>query len=580
MKKLRFGATLATWLVVLLALAGCGGGGGTSTLTPTPAPPAAKTVSGTAAAGAPIIGSVTIKDSATPANTETVPIAADGKYSVDVSDPKWKAPFAVRADGYVGGNEYHLYSAATQEDVGHTINITPLTDLIVANIAGSIAKTYFDSGNFSTLTAEKLTAETAKLQEKLKPVLQAIGLSDSIDLLRASFSTDHTGLDAALDVIKVSVDPATQVAIIKNVITQQQITSNLAQGSYSGTLDKTDGVATGVTAIQGIDAQLKKFSDLFATGLPKEDNAALLALFDQEHFMEGGKNLHTFLSERTTDPAMVGIAFTNLVINSINAAQDVAEIEFTVLENGAATSDSDGPGAWQAIKKNGVWLLQGDQRIADVGVSSSAEYRFQNSSTPIISSGLDFFVEDRGNKGIDSAVVTGAGLPAAGIRLIKQISQSWFAIENSDGNVYGLTDADITKIADSGENYTIKLYTGATLTATYTEKLKKRPYKNSELTAASFPAIAAPTAADLAKYTGGNLTVTWTLPESLTADWLTVQLGGSNTDTAMAKYDLKANAASQVVTITTPSFTPSWRWLSLGAWDVYGRKLRTSINVY
>jgi hypothetical protein len=194
-----------------------------------------------------MIGSVTIKDSTLPtAQTKTVPIAADGKYTVDVNG--MTAPFMVRADGYIGGNEYHLYSAGTSADVGGTINITPLTDLIVANVCGTIAKTYFDNGSFTGLTAAQLTAESNLLKAKLLPVLQALGVSDTIDLLRASFNTDHTGLDAALDILRVTSDTTTGVTTITNIITQQQMTSDAA-GDYVGTLDDTTGVVTGVTDI-------------------------------------------------------------------------------------------------------------------------------------------------------------------------------------------------------------------------------------------------------------------------------------------------------------------------------------------
>src|SRR5450631_2200283 len=151
-------------VITMIAIVACGGGDGTSTSTT--APPASTTVSGTAAAGAPIIGSVTIKDSTAPApQTKTVTIAADGKYTVDVAG--MTAPFMVRADGYVGGNDYHLYSAGTQADVGGTINVTPLTDMIMDNIAGAVAKTYFDNGSFTGLTSAQLTAQSESLKAKL-----------------------------------------------------------------------------------------------------------------------------------------------------------------------------------------------------------------------------------------------------------------------------------------------------------------------------------------------------------------------------------------------------------------------------
>ena len=142
-------------MLLSIVIVACGGGGGGST-------PASTTITGTAAAGAPIVGTVTIKDSSTPAKDKFVTIAADGKYTIDVSG--LTAPFMLRADGAVGGRTYSLYSAAASADVNGTINITPLTDLIVANIAGQIAGSYYASGNFSTFTPAALNAAEAALQ--------------------------------------------------------------------------------------------------------------------------------------------------------------------------------------------------------------------------------------------------------------------------------------------------------------------------------------------------------------------------------------------------------------------------------
>jgi hypothetical protein len=48
------------------------------------------------------------------------------------------------------------------------------------------------------LTATELNAAEDLLQQRLQPVLSALGVSASIDLLRTAFDTDHEGLDAAL----------------------------------------------------------------------------------------------------------------------------------------------------------------------------------------------------------------------------------------------------------------------------------------------------------------------------------------------------------------------------------------------
>lgn len=157
---------------LFLAACSSGGGGGT--------PPAASvTISGTAAAGAPVVGVVEVRDSS--ANTQPVrgpiPIEANGHYSVDVTG--LTAPFAFLASGTVGGKTVSLYSAATQADVGgtiNTINITPFTDLIIRNIAAGAVDAYINNGNFSSLTTTQLDAQRVALTNQLAPALTEMGL--------------------------------------------------------------------------------------------------------------------------------------------------------------------------------------------------------------------------------------------------------------------------------------------------------------------------------------------------------------------------------------------------------------------
>jgi hypothetical protein len=577
----KFVKTIGFLAVTALLVAACSGGGGDTTPVSTNDGAGLSTLlSGTAAAGAPIIGTVTIKDSASPANTRFETIEADGNYSVDVSD--LTAPYMVRADGYVGGNEYHLYSAGTAADVGGTINITPLTDLIMANIAGTLAQDYFDSGNFSTLTATEMTTEAEALKAKLLPILQAVGVSDSIDLLRTSFNTDHTAIDAVLDVVRVTTDTTTNVATITNIITQEQMTSDIATGTYSAGLTDTTGVADGVTDIQMISAGFATFTNLFATSIPSPTNATLLGLFDADTFMDEGQNLDSFLSELTTDPHMIGIKFANIAIQTIDTAAGTAEITFDVIQDGVV--DEDGPMVFHMLKKaDGKWYMQGDLRIAGVYIESRADY-YPNpyNSTPI-QIGLMMSIEDRGGLGITSAVVTGAGLPIAGVTLVSQINYEWFMIEGTmNGNLYPLTDTQIAAFADTGEVYTVKLYIDTTLAATYTEKLKKRPYLTTELTPASFPAFTAETMAGMETFQGGDVTVTWTLPAGLTNGWLSAAIMDDSGNSAMYETDPAPTALSETFTLdpvdsTGQSFTITNGWLSLTAIDGYGRQLSVAL---
>jgi hypothetical protein len=291
-------STLAA--AVVLALAGCGGGSSSnpsSSDSPTPTPSPAVTISGTAAAGAPLVGSVTVKD----ANgaSKTVTIGTNGAYSVDVSD--MTAPFVFRATGSANGRQYTIHSGATSADANGTINITPLTDLVIANIAGQIADNYFASGDFAGVTQAQLDAEAAKLREKLLPVLQALGVEAGIDLLRSQFTPNADALDKALDLIAVSVDPASNVATLTNVVTGQQILDDLATQAAAetnpSTMDDTTNVATAADDVTLIKQLLADFSAKFATGLPAASellplisNAFLNAEIGKAAFADGRRS--------------------------------------------------------------------------------------------------------------------------------------------------------------------------------------------------------------------------------------------------------------------------------------------------
>lgn len=581
---------ITTWttimlLLLLFILAGCGGSGGTAT---TPAPtPTASTLSGVAAAGAPVIGTVTIKDNSSPTKKEkTVTIAADGKYTVDVSD--MTAPFAMRADGYVGGREYHLYSAATPADVGGTVNITPFTDLIVANIAGDIAANYFNNGSYAALTKADLDAAQASLKTKLQPVLAAVGLGDSIDLMRTAFSADHKGLDGVLDVLKVTVDPTTKTAEIKNIINNAAISDDLKSKADTSafTTQQAAGVATGLTDVQAIAKGFDDFSALFATSLPRSDNAQLLAMFDQAGFMEDGQNLAAFLGEITIDPSIIGLKFSNVSVVSLDPVAGTGEVAFVPIVQGRA--QVEGTNRFKMVKKNNAWLMQGNQKIAytEIEVQSQLSYN-SGSATPQIQTGLHLNIRDQGAKGIAKAVVTGPGLPSTGITLIKDIASSQFTIQapivNTGGGWFPMEEATIAAMPETGATYSIELRDAANvLMTTYTYTIKKRPYKPSELTTASFPAITAPTLTAWRAFTGGSLSVTWTIPAGLQADFMSVFLSGTG-GSSQAEKTLAPTATTTTLTIqpqdsTGTTFTITGRNLEVSVVDSFGRYLRTHLQ--
>jgi hypothetical protein len=394
------------WLITSVAaaaLAACGGGGGGGSSTPTPQP-----ISGTAAAGAPVVGTVTVKDSTGASKTST--IAADGSYSVNVAG--MTGPFVFMADGTVGGRTIQMVSAATSADINKTINITPFTDLIVANVAGQLATTYFASPTFSLLTATELEAARQTLTTRLLPILEALGVAASFDLLRSSFAADHSGFDAVMDVVRVSTDAATQTATITDLVNNQQIQDNLASKADATVIAAPSASLTDtVASLKGIEDTLSKFSAVFATGLPASDNAALRALMSSD-FLDWGGGVDGFLSSAGVLVArMVGVKQSGVSIVSVSDNGATLDVRFQSVHR-TADFRGDTTNLWeQQFRRNaqGTWQYAGNRRW--LYTETTAQHaRFPTSDNRWdYAPNIAFWAETRNPKAA-YALLTGAGI--------------------------------------------------------------------------------------------------------------------------------------------------------------------------
>lgn len=193
-------------LSVLFAalLAACGGGGGGG---------GGGTVSGVAAAGAPLVGSVLLKDSGNPAQAKNATIAEDGSFSVDVSG--LTPPFILKATGAVGNTNYTLYSFVNGAGIA---NINPLSNLALSVASGGLdSATIFatpSAGIMQTITA-KLPASITDIQTRLQPLL-ALYDAAKANPITDTFTANHTGLDEVLDMVRVDVSGGTITVINKS----------------------------------------------------------------------------------------------------------------------------------------------------------------------------------------------------------------------------------------------------------------------------------------------------------------------------------------------------------------------------
>lgn len=618
MSRIKIRKLALTGALASLCLAGCGGGGSTTSVAN------AVLLSGTVAGGAAVIGTVLITDSK--GATKTGTIDATGHYSIDVST--LTGPFVLKASGTVGNASVTYYSAATVADLGGTINITPFTNLIVSNIAGQLlAETYFsDPANIAKIatlvTPTSLAAAETAMQTKLQPVLTAMGLAASVDLLHSAFAADHSGLDAVLDLVKVEVDTATNIATLRNTLYP---TVMMGQDDPTLKNDTTSVVnITGITPaaatdLQTVVAKLDALAALFATSLPSVSTLQNAGLFDtSSNFMMGGQTFAQFAAHLSTQQSAIGLKFSNVAIALYPSGLSGT---LTAVISSSTPTFSDRIQLKMA-KVNGLWLLQGDGMIANVSMTAQAqrdEWTVLLSSSQNSSSGASSlngiwinidpsaYNTNNPSKPAVSALVTGPGL-GSGVTLVQDPKNTWFDVQgmNYGGNVIPECGSQISgvnggaplttqcvTVAQALDNsaYTVVLKDGSgnSLNGSgYKLTLPKQPYASSTLTATMFPSVTSIAIDGLsmtpsAMLANKSVAVSWNLPTGLLAKnlniWATTATGASyfNVEKSITPTDTSAVISMGAPMVTTGVATNAGVWLS--AADVYGRRLAVSKSV-
>jgi len=156
-------------IAVLATLAACGGGGGSDS--PTASSASGLALSGYAATGAPLAdGTVEFVCSS---GTGTATTGADGYYTLTITDGT--LPCLGKVTTADTSSTYH-----TLVSEGTTANITPITDLVVASMAGEDTSDFYDT--FSTLpSSEKAAAITAEKVSAAKDAAKTALKNNGVD---------------------------------------------------------------------------------------------------------------------------------------------------------------------------------------------------------------------------------------------------------------------------------------------------------------------------------------------------------------------------------------------------------------
>lgn len=283
---------------------------------------AATTLSGTAAIGQPIAGSVfaiDINGKVSPAATTT----ALGAFVLDVGG--MTAPYILSITGSAGGKQVTLNSIATA--AGQTVNITPLTDLIVSTAAGRPAGSSLASlcapvagvvapDCLSALTAGAAPANLDAAVTAISAMIAPLN-SAGTNPLTGAFTANGTGLDAVLDQILVSpADAQSAMATITLIATNTplgQVTLPAAAGATAATTttapsatDLTKAIAA-ATVLPEIRACLASFTALYPkTGFVAPSQATVTTFLDST-FAMGRLQDQNFFATVFSDPSMEAI---------------------------------------------------------------------------------------------------------------------------------------------------------------------------------------------------------------------------------------------------------------------------------
>lgn len=387
----------------------------------------------------------------------------------------------------------------------------------MANIAGQVAATFFDAPVFADLTVEAIAAQETALQARVQTVLTALGVDAAIDLLHTQFLPDHSGVDAALDVLRVTVDEVSNIATITNVISQETMEDDLLTTTDVVPLPllNPDALTSGVTNLQAIEQVMNLFASQFATGLPSE--SVLLPLI-ADTFLDDDTNKADFVAELSGDPEMVGFNLSNIQLHSL--VDNIALISFDISDSSGLAHDR--VQAFGLKKVGSAWQLHGNQHKVSVSGRPKSLLSFTNGELPHKSSGFEFYIDDNdpsNSPGVNRAVITGPGFPDGGLTYLKpDLGGSWLTSYTPTDAQFSVTSQfrplqdQAIEMIPLNAVYTVMLYATDQLFDTYTVRMAQRPYTNAQLLNVAFPLINQATLTSFSTYNGGNLTIAGTLP--------------------------------------------------------------------
>jgi hypothetical protein len=326
---------LLAGLAAAAGLAACGGGAST----PSPAPNVL-TLSGTAATGNALAGTIDVKcASGTPQSTSS---GADGRFTVNITGGV--LPCAVRVTGPAPGNLV-LHSLAQGSGTSATVNITPVSEMMVARIAGQSPANFFAAFNPAKVTA----AAIADAEQAVAPLLTQV---------KASSGSNIAALHPLTDPLVAKVSG-----------------SSTAGNDFDKLLDDLSAALSAAgTPLASVVQSVASNSTGSASGAAAATNHLLRPAASSCSALRSGSYRFVVPSSYTTQSFVVGIDAANLIgTSSDGATSTVAAVadspcEFDNLSNGRFY-----------VAKSGVLV----QNQLEIGGARSIRFGFPEQTLPV-----------------------------------------------------------------------------------------------------------------------------------------------------------------------------------------------------
>ncbi|MCX9154811.1 hypothetical protein OPU71_01585 [Niveibacterium sp. 24ML] len=365
---------------ISMALAACGGGSDSDSVAPTPPPVqvcsncSPGTLTGTVASGAMIQSAeVTILD-AKGAKSKAI-ADANGVYKLDVAG--MTAPFLIQVFGTVGGETIFLHSIATADDIGkNAVNVTPLTEMMAATILGGRPESLLEAGamDLSKISAATVAAAETALEARLEAVFKSVGI-DTVDLRTTEFKPDHTGLDKALDGLKVTPSGTGYLVALVNGASTISVEPGSSDATKLAAVPAASMDAL-VSDLAGIQAMLNALAAQFTDGIPA---SSAIEPYLAPNFYHDGLNRDEFIESELRAVGDLnwgafsyqGVRFDALRVERVIDA-DTMEISYRSLFR---TGFQPGGERLVVQRTGGKWMLVGNGLAARVGVYLSSRLK-------------------------------------------------------------------------------------------------------------------------------------------------------------------------------------------------------------